>query len=98
MKMNTHTNLTGHDYVIGTPGYMSPEQLQRGAIDGRSDLFSLGAVLYQCLTGRSAFEGRSPIEVGGQVLLHEPAPPSSVRPGLTARHDEIVSKLLAKDL
>ena len=93
----THTDLTGPGHVIGTPGYMSPEQLQQGAIDGRSDLFSLGAVLYECLTGRSAFEGRSPIEVGGQVLLSEPSPVSSVRPGLTARHDEIVSKLLAKD-
>ena len=75
-ETHTHTDLTGPGHVIGTPGYMSPEQLQQGAVDGRSDLFSLGAVLYQCLTGRSAFEGRSPIEVGGQVLLSEPAPVS----------------------
>ena len=93
----TRTDLTGQDHVIGTPGYMSPEQLQHGAIDGRSDLFSLGAVLHECLTGRPAFKGRSPIEIGAQVLHADPAPVSSIRPELTERHDEIVSKLLAKE-
>jgi tetratricopeptide (TPR) repeat protein len=93
----THTNLTGPDQVVGTPGYMSPEQLQHRPVDGRSDLFSLGAVLFQCLTGRPAFAGRSSIEIGGQVLLSEPQRVSSLRPELTARHDDIVSRLLAKD-
>ena len=94
----THTNLTGPDQVIGTPGFMSPEQLQHRPVDGRSDLFSLGAVLFQCLTGRPAFAGRSSIEIGGQVLLSEAPRVSSLRPELTARHDDIVSRLLAKDL
>ena len=93
----THTNLTGPDQVVGTPGYMSPEQLQHRPVDARSDLFSLGAVLFQCLTGRAAFAGRSSIEIGGQVLLSEPPRVSSLRPELTARHDDIVSRLLAKD-
>ena len=93
----THTNLTGPNQVIGTPGYMSPEQLQQRPVDGRSDLFALGAVLFECLTGRPAFPGRTSIEIGGHVLMSEAPVVSSLRPELTARHDEIVSRLLAKD-
>ena len=93
----THTNLTGPNQVIGTPGYMSPEQLQQRPVDGRSDLFALGAVLFECLTGRPAFPGRTSIEIGGHVLMSEAPVVSSLRPELTVRHDEIVSRLLAKD-
>ena len=93
----TLTNLTGPNQVIGTPGYMSPEQLQQRPVDGRSDLFALGAVLFECLTGRPAFHGRTSIEIGGHVLMSEAPVVSSLRPELTARHDEIVSRLLAKD-
>ena len=93
----TQTNLTGPNQVIGTPGYMSPEQLQQRPVDGRSDLFALGAVLFECLTGRPAFPGRTSIEIGGHVLMSEAPVVSSLRPELTARHDEIVSRLLAKD-
>jgi tetratricopeptide (TPR) repeat protein len=93
----TRTDLTGPGHVVGTPGYMSPEQIQQRPIDGRSDLFSLGAILFECLTGRSAFSGRNAIEIGSQVLVTDPPLVSSVRPELTVRHDEIVSRLLAKD-
>jgi tetratricopeptide (TPR) repeat protein len=93
----TRTNLTGPEQVIGTPGYMSPEQLQQRVLDGRSDLFALGAVLFECLTGRTAFTGRSSMEIGSQVLQTSPPRVSSLRPELTARHDDIVSRLLAKD-
>jgi hypothetical protein len=93
----TQTTLTGSGQVVGTPKYMSPEQLQQRPVDARSDLFSLGAVLFECLTGHAAFEGRNAIEIGGHVLHAEPPAISSLRPELTERHDEIVSRLLAKD-
>jgi len=83
--------------IVGTPAYMSPEQAQHGTIDGRSDLFSLGAVLFECLTGRRAFVGATSIETLGAVLHIHPPPPSQLRPQLDERHDELCRRLLAKD-
>ncbi len=83
--------------IVGTPAYMSPEQAQQGSIDGRSDLFSLGAVLFECLTGRRAFQGSTSIETVGAVLHVHPPPPSRIRPQLDERHDELCRRLLAKD-
>jgi tetratricopeptide (TPR) repeat protein len=93
----THTSLTGPGRIVGTFAYMSPEQIQQRPVDGRSDLFSLGAVVFECLTGRAAFEGRNEFEIGGQVQHADPPPVSSLRPDLTERHDAIVGRLLAKD-
>lgn len=93
---DTTTILTSPGVIIGTPAYMSPEQAQQLPIDGRSDLFSLGAVLYECLTGKRPFTGRSSIDVLGAVLHHEPPEVSSLRPELTEQHDEVVRRLLAK--
>jgi tetratricopeptide (TPR) repeat protein/predicted Ser/Thr protein kinase len=94
---STVTDSTGFLALAGTPGYMSPEQLQGHDVDGRSDLFALGLVLYECLTGRRAFHAASPVQTAAQILhLHPPAP-SSLRPGLTEGHDELVRRLLAKD-
>jgi serine/threonine protein kinase len=90
----TRTALTGA--FAGTPNCMSPEQAQRKPLDGRSDLFSLGTVLYECLTGRRAFDGRTLAEVCGQVLHVHPPAASSLRPELTDRHDELCRRLLAK--
>ncbi|HET7696601.1 MAG TPA: protein kinase [Vicinamibacterales bacterium] len=94
---STLTDTTGFPALAGTPGYMSPEQLQGHAIDGRSDLFALGLVLFECLTGRRAFRAASPVETAGQILHVHPPPPSSLRRGLTQAHDELVRRLLAKD-
>ena len=83
--------------VKGTPAYMSPEQVQQRPMDGRSDLFALGAVLFECLTGRRAFDGASTSDVFGQILRVHPPPVSSLRTDLQERHDELCRRLLAKD-
>ena len=83
--------------IAGTAPYMSPEQVQNQPLDGRSDLFALGAVLYECLTGQRAFAGRSTLEICGAVLHVEPTPPSRVHQALTPAHDRLCRTLLAKN-
>jgi tetratricopeptide (TPR) repeat protein/predicted Ser/Thr protein kinase len=85
------------EFPAGTPGYMSPEQVHQDAVDGRSDLFSLGAVLFESLTGRRAFEARTKLETYDRVLHAHPPPVSSLQQGLTESHDELCRRLLAKD-
>jgi tetratricopeptide (TPR) repeat protein/predicted Ser/Thr protein kinase len=93
----TTTALTTPGVVVGTPAYMSPEQIRQVPIDGRSDLFSLGAVLYECLTGERAFRALTPLEYAGQILHCQPPDVSSRRTELTVQHDELCRRLLAKD-
>jgi len=93
----TITNLTQAYGVVGTPAYMSPEQIQQQPMDGRSDLFALGCILFECLTGHRAFEGKQNLDVLGQVLHVQPPAPSTMRRELDARHDELCRRLLAKD-
>jgi tetratricopeptide (TPR) repeat protein len=93
----TAASLSAAHVMLGTPAYMSPEQVQRRPIDGRSDLFSLGAILFETLTGERAFPGKSLAEVLGAVLHVQPPSPSSRRPDLDDRHDELVRRLLAKE-
>jgi predicted Ser/Thr protein kinase/tetratricopeptide (TPR) repeat protein len=91
------SNLTATGQFIGTPNYMSPEQVAGGIVDGRSDLFSLGVVLFELLTGQRPFPGQSLTEVAYKIV-HEPARiPSQVRPGLPPAFNPIVLKLLEKD-
>jgi predicted Ser/Thr protein kinase/tetratricopeptide (TPR) repeat protein len=91
------SNLTATGQFIGTPNYMSPEQVAGGIVDGRSDLFSLGVVLFELLTGQRPFPGQSLTEVAYKIV-HEPARiPSQVRPGLPSAFNPIVLKLLEKD-
>lgn len=82
--------------VVGTPLYLSPEQALGAAVDGRSDLFALGALLYECVTGRPAFAGASVIEIGAQVIHVNPPPPSSINPQVSAELDRITMKALQK--
>jgi serine/threonine protein kinase/Tfp pilus assembly protein PilF len=82
--------------VLGTPAYLSPEQAVGGAIDGRSDLFALGTLLYEAITGRTPFAGRSFIEIAANVLHVEPPPPSKFNRAVPRELDFIVLKALAK--
>ncbi|MDT7778931.1 MAG: eukaryotic-like serine/threonine-protein kinase [Acidobacteriota bacterium] len=87
---------TRSDVVIGTPLYLSPEQARGSKVDGRSDLFALGALLYECLTGRPAFSGANVIEIGAQVLHFDPPPPSRLNPRVPSELDRLTLKALAK--
>ena len=93
----TWSNATEAGSFIGTPGYMSPEQVLQRPLDGRSDLFSLGGVLFECFTGRRAFDGTTTNETIANVLHVHPPAPSSLRPDLDDRHDELCARLIAKD-
>jgi serine/threonine protein kinase len=89
------TTLPGH--VVGTPAYMSPEQLNGKAVDGRSDLFSLGVITYWLLTGVKPFDGATLTEICVQVVTKDPAPPSELASGLNMDFDYVLSRALAKD-
>lgn len=85
------------DRVLGTPAYLSPEQIQGQKQDARSDLFSLGVVLYEMITGVRPFGGNSLGEVCAQILTDEPVPPSKRNPALPTAFDRIVARCLAKN-
>jgi serine/threonine protein kinase len=90
-------NLTLHGHVWGTPAFMSPEQLNDGPVDGRSDLFSLGVILYMLLTGHRPFQGNSPITISLRVISHEPVPAIVFDPDLPPGLDYVLSRTLAKN-
>jgi serine/threonine-protein kinase len=89
-------HLTAAGHVFGTPANMSPEQAHGETVDARSDLFSLGTVLYQLLTGRRAFAGDDLAQILDQVEHRDPEPPSRVVAGIPEAVDELVARLLAK--
>ncbi|MCI0402245.1 MAG: protein kinase, partial [Acidobacteria bacterium] len=83
--------------AIGTPNYMSPEQAQGERVDHRTDIFSLGAVLYEALTGEKAFPGSNPTTVIQRICAQEPAPLRRFQPVLPPALEAVVAKCLAKD-
>ena len=87
---------TRSDVIVGTPLYLSPEQATGKEVDGRSDLFALGALLYECLTGQSAFSGGSVLEIGAQIIHVTPNPPSKLNPAVTPALDRVTMKALEK--
>jgi TolB-like protein/Flp pilus assembly protein TadD len=89
--------LTGEEAVIGTASYMAPEQLQGLEVDARSDLFSLGVVLFEMASGRRPFEGGSPLAIASSILK-DPAPAlADRRPGLPRQLGRIIAACLEKE-
>ncbi len=96
-KSPTLTEQTEPGQVLGTVGYMSPEQVRGERADQRSDVFAYGAILYEMLTGRRAFEGGSRVETLNAILKEEPAQLAEERPDLPSGLEPILRRCLAKD-
>src|SRR6058998_2665311 len=89
--------LTQEGTIVGTFQYMSPEQLEGMEADPRTDIFALGAVLYEMATGRRAFEGKTKTSLIAAIVSSEPAPMSQIQPLMPAALEHVVRKCLAKD-
>jgi serine/threonine-protein kinase len=83
--------------MVGTPAYMSPEQITGGTIDKRTDVFSAGIILYQFLTGEKPFTGSGAWTIAKKILQEDPPPPSSLNKAVTPPFDTVVYKALAKN-
>ncbi len=95
MRLADHKTSTG--IVLGTPRYMSPEQISGQPVDHRSDIFSLGIVLWEMLTGRRLFSGSEMAQVSHSITYDEHEPPTRVNPDLPAMLDFVVARALKKD-
>src|SRR5262249_47680302 len=93
----TTPNLTVQGTILGTFRYMAPEQLEGRDADARSDIFALGVVVYEMVTGRKAFDGKSDASLIAAILERDPPSIVSVQPLAPASLDHIVSKCMAKD-
>ncbi len=89
-------DVTGAGRILGSPHYMSPEQVRGDPVDGRSDLFALGAVLYECLTGELAFGGTTLANVNYKIVSVDPRPPEIYNPAVPPALRAIVDRTLAK--
>jgi len=90
-------SLTLRGQIVGTIAYMSPEQMQDKDVDARSDIFSLGAVLYEMATGRRAFSGESSASVIAEILRGEPKPAKVLNPEIPAELERIIGKAIEKE-
>jgi len=96
-KTENTGDLTTAGLIIGTLSYMSPEQIRSEDLDCRSDLFSLGAVLYEMATGEQAFPGKTPVLVLDSILNRDPVPLSTLNPALPEKLVRIINKALQKN-
>jgi serine/threonine protein kinase len=88
--------LTGAGAPVGTPDYMAPEQVIGEVVDGRSDLYSLGIILYQLLTGTTPFQGETPMQIAAKQLQTPPPSPRSLRPDVPVATEQVMLKVMSK--
>src|SRR6266508_1036288 len=97
MMPTTPPNLTAQGTILGTFQYMAPEQLEGQNTDARTDIFAFGAMLFEMLTGKKAFEGKSHASLIAAILEHDPPPIPALQPLAPSALDHIVKKCLAKE-
>jgi serine/threonine protein kinase len=98
LQMETGPKLTAFGTTLGSPYYMSPEQaMGKQDVDQRTDVFALAAILYECLTGKIAFEAPNVAQILMKIINQSPTPPSQLVAGLPARVDDVLEKGMRKD-
>ena len=97
LESTGEAGLTGGAGMIGTPEYMAPEQVTGGAVTPCTDLYSLGVVMYEMVTGELPFTGDTPLATAAKRIQESPRPPETVSPGLDRRWSEIILRCLARE-
>src|SRR5579863_8322483 len=97
LRDSGETQITNTGVIVGTVSYMSPEQTRGHNLDRRSDIFSLGCVLYEAITGQSPFTGPSTLSIMHEIATGTPTPPSTLHPGLPRTLDDLIFRCLEKD-